>query len=59
MPASADMTTQVDVWRTAVYIYMVTGEDGHIHLADFTVSVAAIEKKPESRQMDKWILTPT
>ena len=39
-------------------MYMVSGEDGHIHLADLTLSVAAIEKKPKSRQMDNWILTP-
>ena len=28
-----------------------TGEDGHIHLADWTVSVAAIEKKQEKKSM--------
>ena len=32
-----------------------TGEDGHIHLADWTFSVAAIEKKKKTKKTEFYV----
>ena len=54
MPTFADITTKINVWPPADRLHAInqtlrqqggTREDGHVHLADWTLSVAAIEKK--------------
>ena len=48
------------VWPTAVQLhtklrrYGGTGEDGDIHLEDWTFSVAALEKRDEEKTINSW-----
>ena len=52
-------TTRTYVWPAAVQLHTKlwqqegTGEDRHIHLADWTLSAAAIEKKKKKKKKKK------